>query len=70
MYKLIYSCSNKTEIISKDLRKLYKLAKLLYKDRDGAHYKLILYDKKEKIIKNWSCSCYRGLGTKLPSFEY
>jgi hypothetical protein len=70
MYKLIYSCSNKTEIKSKDLRKLYKIAEFLFMNRDGVHYKLILYNKNDKVIKNWSCPCYGGSRTVLPSFEY
>ncbi len=70
MNKLVYSCENKTEARSKDLGKLYKMAEFLYMQRDGAHYKLILYNNRGKIIENWSCPCYRGLCTALPSFNY
>jgi hypothetical protein len=70
MYKLTYTLGKISTIKSEDLSLLYKLAKLLYKEKRGSHYRLVLKNSEDKIIKDWSCPCYRGLGTKLPSFKY
>ena len=70
MYTLKYILDKTTTIESNDLALLYKLAEKLYNNRQGNHYQLFLKNSKDKVIVDWSCSCYRGLDTELPSFKY
>lgn len=68
MYKLIF---NKTVVKSDDLRLLYGVAKYFFENTRSAHYQLYIKEKrKRKRLIDWSCSCWRKRGSKIPSFEY
>lgn len=68
MYKLIYSCGYKTTLRTVERKFAFECAKVMYMHRTGTHYELKLYHN-NRLIVDWSCLCYRGLGTKLPDFK-